>query len=52
MGSVSARSSWGLGSVFAATPLLRRNQLKLEDIIDYWEINEAFAVTVLARVKG
>ena len=41
----------GLGPVFAATPLLQRNRLKLEDI-DYWEINEAFAATVLACVKA
>ncbi len=37
----------GLGPVFASTPLLQRNGLKLEDI-DYWEINEAFAAQVLA----
>ncbi len=37
----------GLGPVMAATPLLQRNQLQLSDI-DYWEINEAFAVQVLA----
>jgi acetyl-CoA C-acetyltransferase len=37
----------GLGPVLAATPLLLRNQLTLEDI-DYWEINEAFAAQVLA----
>lgn len=37
----------GLGPVFAATPILRRHQLKLQDI-DYWEINEAFAAQVLA----
>lgn len=41
----------GLGPVFAATPLLQRNQLKLEDI-DYWEINEAFAAAVLACVTA
>lgn len=37
----------GLGPVFAATPILQRNQLTLNDI-DYWEINEAFAAQVLA----
>ncbi len=37
----------GLGPVYAATPLLQRQQLNLEDI-DYWEINEAFAAQVLA----
>jgi acetyl-CoA C-acetyltransferase len=37
----------GLGPVMAATPLLQRHQLTLEQI-DYWEINEAFAAQVLA----
>ena len=37
----------GLGPVMAATPLLQRHQLTLNDI-DYWEINEAFAAQVLA----
>lgn len=37
----------GLGPVHAATPILMRNKLKLDDI-DYWEINEAFAAQVLA----
>ncbi len=41
----------GLGPIFAATPLLQRQQLELEDI-DYWEINEAFAVQVLACLKA
>jgi acetyl-CoA C-acetyltransferase len=36
----------GLGPVHAATPILQRNHLDLEDI-DYWEINEAFAAQVL-----
>src|SRR5688500_8760076 len=36
----------GLGPVHAATPILRRNRLGLNDI-DYWEINEAFAAQVL-----
>lgn len=37
----------GLGPVHAVTPLLQRQNLSLQDI-DYWEINEAFAVQVLA----
>jgi acetyl-CoA C-acetyltransferase len=37
----------GLGPVYAATPLLTRNQLALADV-DAWEINEAFAAQVLA----
>lgn len=37
----------GLGPVMASTPLLIKHQLQLSDI-DYWEINEAFAVQVLA----
>lgn len=41
----------GLGPVYAATPLLQRNNLKLEDI-DYFEINEAFAAQVLACLKA
>jgi len=36
----------GLGPVHAATPILKRNGLKL-DSLDYWEINEAFAAQVL-----
>ena len=36
----------GLGPVHAATPLLQRNHLDLDDI-DYWEIHEAFAAQVL-----
>ena len=37
----------GLGPVFAATPILQRHGLGLNDI-DVWEINEAFAAQVLA----
>ena len=37
----------GLGPVHAATPILERNGLALNDL-DYWEINEAFAAQVLA----
>ena len=36
----------GLGPVHAATPILKRNGLGLDDL-DYWEINEAFAAQVL-----
>jgi len=36
----------GLGPVHAATPILQRNGLALQDL-DYWEINEAFAAQVL-----
>ncbi len=36
----------GLGPVHAATPILRRHGLRLDDV-DYWEINEAFAAQVL-----
>lgn len=41
----------GLGPVHAATPILQRNQLTLNDI-DYWEINEAFAAQVIACVRA
>ncbi len=37
----------GLGPVHAMAPILKRQGLKTEDI-DFWEINEAFAVQVLA----
>jgi acetyl-CoA C-acetyltransferase len=37
----------GLGPVHAATPILKRHALRLDDL-DYWEINEAFAAQVLA----
>ncbi len=36
----------GLGPVHAATPILKRHKLQLNDL-DYWEINEAFAAQVL-----
>lgn len=39
-------SVMGLGPVYAATGLLKRYNLRREDI-DYWEINEAFAAQVL-----
>jgi len=37
----------GLGPVHAATPILQRHGLGLNDL-DAWEINEAFAAQVLA----
>jgi len=37
----------GLGPVHAATPILQRNNLALNDL-DAWEINEAFAAQVIA----
>lgn len=37
----------GLGPVLSATPILKRNQLTLDDL-SIWEINEAFAAQVLA----
>jgi len=36
----------GLGPVHAATPILKRHGLGVNDL-DYWEINEAFAAQVL-----
>jgi acetyl-CoA C-acetyltransferase len=41
----------GLGPVHAATPLLQRHGLQLNDP-DWWEINEAFAGQVLACVAA
>ena len=41
----------GLGPVYAATPLLQRNRLSLDDI-DEWEINEAFAAQVIACLRA
>jgi acetyl-CoA C-acetyltransferase len=41
----------GLGPVHAATPLLRRHGLKLDDV-DAWEINEAFAAQVIACLRA
>lgn len=40
-------SIMGLGPVLASTELLKRNELSLESI-ELWELNEAFAVQVLA----
>ena len=41
----------GLGPVHAATPILQRQKLSLQDI-DCWEINEAFAAQVLGCVAA
>jgi acetyl-CoA C-acetyltransferase len=41
----------GLGPVHAATPLLQRNHLGLDDI-DAWEINEAFAAQVIGCLRA
>ena len=41
----------GLGPVYAATPLLKRHQLGLNDL-DAWEINEAFAAQVIGCLKA
>lgn len=42
-----APQQMGLGPVHAMAPVLGRQRLNTEDI-DYWEINEAFAVQILA----
>ena len=41
----------GLGPVHAATAILQRQSLALEDI-DYWEINAAFAAQVLSCLRA
>jgi acetyl-CoA C-acetyltransferase len=41
----------GLGPVHAATPILKRHNLGLNDL-DYWEINEAFAAQVLGCLRA
>ena len=41
----------GLGPVHAATPILQRHGLALNDL-DAWEINEAFAAQVLGVPRG
>jgi acetyl-CoA C-acetyltransferase len=41
----------GLGPVHAATPLLQRHRLGLNDL-DAWEINEAFAAQVIACLRA
>lgn len=46
-----APEEMGLGPVHAATPLLQRHGLALDDV-DLWEINEAFAAQVLACLRA
>ena len=41
----------GLGPIHAATPMLQKQNLGINDI-DYWEINEAFAAQVIGCVKA
>ncbi|HSW69859.1 MAG TPA: acetyl-CoA C-acetyltransferase [Gammaproteobacteria bacterium] len=41
----------GLGPVYASTSLLRRYNLRIDDI-DFWEINEAFAAQVLGCIAA
>ena len=41
----------GLGPAHAMAPLLKRNDLTVENV-DYWEINEAFAAQVLSCVQA
>ncbi|MDK9704202.1 MAG: acetyl-CoA C-acetyltransferase [Sulfuritalea sp.] len=41
----------GLGPVHAATPILQRHGLRLNDL-DAWEINEAFAAQVMGCIKA
>jgi acetyl-CoA C-acetyltransferase len=41
----------GLGPVHAATPILQRHELGLNDL-DAWEINEAFAAQVLGCLRA
>lgn len=41
----------GLGPVHAATPLLQRHGLGLNDL-DAWEINEAFATQIIACIEA
>ncbi len=40
----------GIGPLYSTTQLLQKHGLSLSDI-DYWEINEAFAVQILACLK-
>ena len=44
-------SQMGLGPVHAATPILQRHNLALDDL-DAWEINEAFAAQVLGCLRA
>jgi acetyl-CoA C-acetyltransferase len=41
----------GLGPVYAATPLMQRHGIGLDDV-DRWEINEAFAAQVIACLRA
>lgn len=41
----------GLGPIYAATPLMQKYNLSIDDI-DYWEINEAFAAQVLGCLRA
>ncbi|MFX4728971.1 acetyl-CoA C-acyltransferase, partial [Acinetobacter baumannii] len=41
----------GLGPVHAATPILQRHGLGLNDL-DAWEINEAFAAQVIGCIEA
>jgi acetyl-CoA C-acetyltransferase len=41
----------GLGPVYAATPIMMRHGLGLNDL-DLWEINEAFAAQVIACLRA
>ncbi len=41
----------GLGPVYAATPILKRHGLALNDV-DAWEINEAFAAQLIACLRA
>jgi acetyl-CoA C-acetyltransferase len=41
----------GLGPVYAATPILKRHGLGLNDV-DAWEINEAFAAQVIGCLRA
>lgn len=44
------QSLMGLGAAFAISKILHQNQLEVNDI-DYWEMNENFAVQVLSCLK-
>jgi len=44
-------ATMGLGPVHAATPILKRHGLGLNDL-DFWEINEAFAAQVLGCIAA
>jgi acetyl-CoA C-acetyltransferase len=44
-------SVMGLGPVLAATPIVQRQGLKIDDV-ELWELNEAFAAQVLSCVQA